>query len=118
VTLECGQHDDPQAPEVAYRAIQQTLALLGVTSQPLQTPVHDFEVLKLVDVIDREHADDRFVTAWTSFDRVSAGEVLGLRHDGRVVRAQADGFVVFPNPKALPGNEWFYFAQPSARRMV
>ena len=29
ITLECGQHDDPQGPEVAYTAIRQTLALLG-----------------------------------------------------------------------------------------
>ena len=37
------------------------------------------------------------------------------RHDGTEVRAPRDGFIVFPNPRALPGNEWFYFAQPSAR---
>ncbi|MFN6183130.1 MAG: succinylglutamate desuccinylase, partial [Burkholderiales bacterium] len=118
VTLECGQHDDPQAPEVAYHAIQQTLALLGLIDRAPQPPAPDFEVLKLVDVIDREHADDQFVKPWTSFDPVSAGEVIGLRHDGSAVQAPADGFVVFPNPKALPGNEWFYFAQPSSRRMV
>ncbi len=118
VTLECGQHDDPQAPEVAYHAIKQTLALLNLIDQAPQPPAHDFEVLKLVDVIDREHADDSFVKPWTSFDRVSTGEVIGVRHDGREVKAQADGFVVFPNPKALPGNEWFYFAQLSTRRMV
>ncbi len=118
VTLECGQHDDPQAPEVAYRAIQQTLAVLGLINQAPQPPADDFEVLKLVDVIDREHAGDQFVKPWTSFDPVSAGEVIGLRHDGSEVKAPADGFVVFPNPKALPGNEWFYFAQRSSRRMV
>jgi predicted deacylase len=118
VTLECGQHDDPQAPEVAYRAIQQTLAVLGLINQAPQPPAPDFEVLKLVDVIDRKHADDQFVKPWTSFDPVSAEEVIGLRHDGSEVKAPADGFVVFPNPKALPGNEWFYFAQRSSRRMV
>ncbi|MCA3153956.1 MAG: succinylglutamate desuccinylase/aspartoacylase family protein [Burkholderiales bacterium] len=118
VTLECGQHDDPQAPEVAYHAIQQTLALLGLIDRAPQPPAPDFEVLKLVDVIDREHADDQFVKPWTSFDPVSAGEVIGLRQNGSAVQAPADGFVVFPNPKALPGNEWFYFAQPSSRRMV
>lgn len=50
-----------------------------------------------------------------SFDSVVAGQLIGQRHDGRAVAAPADGFVVFPNPGALPGNEWFYFAQKSAR---
>jgi predicted deacylase len=30
LTLECGNHADPQAPEVAYRAIRNTLAHLGL----------------------------------------------------------------------------------------
>jgi len=33
------------------------------------------------------------------------------------VRAERDGFVVFPNPRALPGNEWFYFAVRSDRTL-
>ncbi len=35
VTLECGQHDDAAAPEVARHAIRQTLALLGIADIPL-----------------------------------------------------------------------------------
>jgi hypothetical protein len=31
------------------------------------------------------------------------------------VLADSDGYVVFPNPKALPGQEWFYLARASAR---
>ncbi|MEO5733340.1 MAG: succinylglutamate desuccinylase/aspartoacylase family protein, partial [Rubrivivax sp.] len=38
ITLECGQHDDPAAPDVAYRAIVQTLALLGLADLPLSPP--------------------------------------------------------------------------------
>jgi len=38
-----------------------------------------------------------------------------LRHDGTPVLASTDGYIVFPNAKATPGNEWFYLAQPSAR---
>ena len=33
ITLECGQHDDPAAPEVAYRAIRRTLAHLGLVDE-------------------------------------------------------------------------------------
>lgn len=115
VTLECGAHDDPRGAEVAYRAIRQAVALLGLAELPLAPPARSFECLTLVTVVDREHAHDRFVRPWTSFDAVQAGQTLALRRDGTPVVAEADGRIVFPDPGALPGHEWFYLAQPSAR---
>jgi len=114
VTLECGQHDDPAAVQVARHAILQTLALLGLTSSPPQATPEGREILRLVEVTDREHADDRFPREWRSFDAVKAGEVIGLRHGGVEVKAPHDGFVVFPNPRAQPGQEWFYLARRRA----
>jgi uncharacterized protein len=110
VTLECGQHDDPRAPQVAYRAIRQAVALLGLTDLPLAAPADRFERLTLRTVIDREHEGDRFVRAWTSFDAVKAGQRIALRHDGTPVLAPAAGRIVFPDPQARPGHEWFYLA--------
>lgn len=118
VTLECGQHDDPQAPEVAYRAIHQTLALLNLIDAKPETPAQTFEVLRLEDVIDLEDSSDAFVREWQSFDPVKAGDLIGHRHDGSEVRVEHDGFIVFPNPRALPGNEWFYFARLSQRKLI
>lgn len=115
VTLECGPHDDPAAPEVAYRAIRQAVALLGLGPLPLQPPAGRFECLRLNEVIDRLHTDDRFTREWTSFDVLRAGDVIGLRHDGTPVRAERDGRIVFPDPGARPGHEWFYLAGPSER---
>ena len=114
VTLECGQHDDPNGVAVAKRAIEQTLAMLGMTASapaPLEPVGEEREVLRLVDVIDRDDAADRFTREWRSFDVVEAGELIGTRQGGEEVRAPADGFVVFPNPRAEVGQEWFYFAQ-------
>ena len=115
LTLECGQHDDPAAPEVAWRAIHNALAHLRLTSVPVPVPVTDTEALRLYRVIDRAHAADVFVYDWSSFDPVHAGEVIGRRHDGTLVVAEGDGHIVFPNPNALPGQEWFYLAQKSTR---
>jgi predicted deacylase len=115
LTLECGQHDDPAAPDVAYRAVHNALAHLRLTSAPAPAAVTDTEALRLYQVIDRTHADDRFVRDWASFDRVRAGEVIGMRHDGAPVLADRDGYIVFPNPNALPGQEWFYLARRSMR---
>ncbi|MDP1742754.1 succinylglutamate desuccinylase/aspartoacylase family protein [Polaromonas sp.] len=111
VTLECGQHDDPQGVQVARHAILQTLALLNMVSQPLETSTTEREILRLVDVTDREHAGDSFAREWRSFDAVQAGDLIGTRHSGAQVTAPHDGFVVFPNPRAEPGQEWFYMAR-------
>jgi predicted deacylase len=114
VTLECGQHEDPQAVGVARKAVLQTLALLNMVDRPLEASPADREILRLFDVIDREHADDSFPREWRSFDAVKAGELIGTRHSGAEVRAPHDGFVVFPNPRAEPGQEWFYMAKRRA----
>jgi uncharacterized protein len=111
ITLECGQHDDAAAPDVGYHAIRQTIALLGLADVPLAPAAPAFECVRL----DREHADDHFVRAWASFERLAAGTLIALRADGSELRAPADGWIVFPDPGALPGNEWFYFAQASSR---
>jgi len=110
VTLECGQHDDARAPQVAYRAIRQAVALLGLADLPLAPPAARFERLTLRTVVDREHEGDHFEQAWTSFDAVKAGQRIALRHDGTPVLAPAAGRIVFPDAQAAPGHEWFYFA--------
>ena len=111
VTLECGQHDDPLAVGVAKHAILQTLALLGLADLPLRAEPAAREILHLVDVTDREHAGDSFSREWRSFDALKAGDVIGTRRGGEAVTAATDGFIVFPNPRAEAGQEWFYFAQ-------
>jgi uncharacterized protein len=115
VTLECGQHDDPAAPEVAYRAIRQTLALLGLVDEEPQAPAGPFECLSLAEVIDRHAPDDSFAQPWKSFDALAAGDLIARRADGSELRASQAGYIVFPDVSALPGHEWFYLAYPSRR---
>jgi len=117
VTLECGQHADPNAPAVGHRAIRQAIAMLGLADIELEPPPASHELLKLVEVTDRLHAEDHFVREWVSFDPVWKDEPIGVRHDGTLVRSPGDGRIVFPNVKAEPGFEWFYFAQRSPRSL-
>ena len=115
VTLECGRHDDPAAPEVGYRAIVSTLAHLGLIDAPDPERTQQIEMLHLCDVVDRWRGDDTLARQWTSFDRISAGDRIGTRHDGTPVVASLDGHIVFPNADAGVGQEWFYLAQLSGR---
>jgi predicted deacylase len=115
ITLECGQHADPFAPEVAYRAIRNTLAHLGLVDEPAPAPATAVELLTLTQVVDRLHPQDAFARVWASFDVLHAGDVIAIRHDGTPLLAPTDGYIVFPNNNATPGNEWFYLAQRSTR---
>lgn len=113
LTLECGQHDDPQAPEVAYRAILNTLAFLGMIDAPAPEPVspEQMEALSMVAVYDKQHADDQFSRPWASFDRVRQGEEIGRRVDGTPVLAEFDGRILFPDAAAGANSEWYYLTR-------
>jgi len=115
LTLECGAHTNPQSPEVAWRAIHRTLAHLGMTDEAPPQPVAGIEALSLHAVVDKQHADDRFVRDWQSFDPVQAGTLIGHRASGAPVLAPGDGWLVFPNPRAAARQEWFYLARASGR---
>ena len=109
VTIECGQHEDPQAISVAERAIHGALALLGLADVPAP-PRFGGPAARLKDVVLRESPGDQLVRDWHSFDAVRAGDVIGVREDGTEVRAPYDGCVLFPHPEADVGQEWFYLA--------
>ncbi|WP_432377322.1 succinylglutamate desuccinylase [Duganella sp. P38] len=115
LTLECGQHTDPQAPEVAYRAILNTLAFLGMIDAPAPAPVApgQMEALSMVAVYDKQHAGDRFSRAWASFDEVRQGEQIGRRADGTAVLAEFDGRILFPDAAAGANSEWYYLTRPN-----
>jgi len=119
ITLECGQHEDPEAPAVAHRAILRVLTELGMIAAGAvePRPPGKPELLQLYEVIDREHEGDQFVKAWASFDPVTKGEQIGTRHDGTPVLAPSEGRIVFPAVNAKPGTEWFYLARPSSRQL-
>ena len=128
VTVECGQHLDPEAPAVARAAIDNTLRLLGLGGLADEDGKDaragtggdtccGKELIELYDVFDRHDLQDRFAREWRSFDRVAAGEPIAFRADGQAIRAPEDGYVVFPNPGTPPGREWFYFARPGQRQL-
>jgi len=113
LTLECGQHDDPQAPDVAHRAILNTLAHLGLIDAPRPPPIprERMEVLSMDEVHDKRDDGDTFSRAWTSFDRVQRGDEIGRRADGTPVLAEADCVILFPDRAATAASEWYYLAR-------
>jgi len=115
VTLECGQHEDELSFEVAYDAIKRALAHLRLSGAAAPAPITQPEVIRLYDVVDRLHPDDRLSRNWRSFERIQSGEVLAHRHEGTALTVDRDGWIVFPNPAAQVNEEWFYLAEASER---
>ncbi|KQV59870.1 succinylglutamate desuccinylase/aspartoacylase family protein [Duganella sp. Root336D2] len=115
LTLECGQHFDPHAPDVAYRAIMNVLAHFGLIDAPKPQPIalEDMEYLSMVEVHDKLDPADAFSRTWSSFDRLSVGDEIGRRADGSAVLAPFDAYMLFPDVNAKPNAEWFYLAKVS-----
>jgi uncharacterized protein len=125
ITLECGQHDAADSPLVGYRAVCNTLKHFGLvrfSADQLQqlasltaTTTASREMLSLFEVVDKENVADAFAQPWESFDALPAGTLIGTRANGEQVLAPQDVQIVFPNPRAEAGNEWFYLARRSSR---
>lgn len=113
LTLECGRHDDPAAREVAYRAVMNTLAHLGLIDapDPAPVPLDQMEALSMVAVYDKIHDDDTFSRPWQSFDTVAKGDLIGTRADGTPVHAEFDGRILFPDTDARANAEWYYMTR-------
>lgn len=114
VTLECGRHADPASVDVGERAIRGALAQVGLTDDPKPTP-RIKTLIRLDDVIMREHAGDRLEGAWKTGDAIAAGQPLARRADGTILAAPRDGFIVFPDPKAEIGRGLCFFGVAAAR---
>jgi uncharacterized protein len=115
LTLECGQHSDPDGPQVAYRAIMNALAHLHLIEQPAPARVSPIEGLRIYEVVDKVHVHDTFSRSWSSFDVLRQGDIIGTRQSGEMIRAEEDGHILFPNALAAAGSEWFYLAKPDGR---
>ncbi|MDO5624474.1 MAG: succinylglutamate desuccinylase/aspartoacylase family protein [Pseudomonadota bacterium] len=111
VTIECGQHQDPAAIDVAERALYGALTLLGLADVPAP-PRFDGQTVRLKDVVLRAAPGDTLARDWHSFDAVQAGDLIGTRADGTPLTAPYAGRVLFPHPEADVGQEWYYLAQP------
>jgi L,D-peptidoglycan transpeptidase YkuD (ErfK/YbiS/YcfS/YnhG family)/predicted deacylase len=117
VTLECGSHEDPQAAEIGYSAIVRALAYLGIVdASPPDITVET--VIQVVDVLVCEAEGDRLEEIWKTGDRVIAGQIIVRRADGKVLKAPKDGFVIFPNYAAKPGDGLCYFGVASTRTLA
>jgi L,D-peptidoglycan transpeptidase YkuD (ErfK/YbiS/YcfS/YnhG family)/predicted deacylase len=114
VTVECGQHRDSKAPQVAYDAILKALAHLKLIAAP-EPRVSAKRAIRIVDAVWCFSEGDRLEKPWTTGDAVAKGDIIARRADGKALEAPRDGFVIFPNPEPKLFTELFYFGEKSER---
>ena len=114
VTLECGQHSDPRAVDVAYDAIVNALGHLGlIDARPAPAKVE--KAIEIVDAVLCDSAGDRLARDFVTGDAVTSGETIAVRADGSKLTAPSDGFVVFPDRNPRPMDVMYYFGVRSKR---
>jgi hypothetical protein len=114
VTVECGNHLEESSITTAVSVIKRAMTFLGLADAiEMETDQCISESFLFSEIFIREHADDRLARAYSSFNRVTAGEPLGYRASGYPVVAPADGAVIWAYDDARVGSEWIYFAENS-----
>ena len=108
VNIECGQHKDPKAPEVAYQAIRNALRYLGYTSEPPLPEVH--KAPRIVTVTHVIYRDDlgTFTKPWKHLEAVAKDEVIAISTQGHPVLSPCHGFIIMPKHDTPLGEEWYY----------
>ncbi len=106
--LECGGHTDPDAPEIAHRAIHNALRYLKLIDlkNADETPAATVVTVKSVIYRQREGALAR---QWKNFDPVQGGETIATYDDGEALTAPGNGLVIIPYPECPVGQEWYYW---------
>jgi predicted deacylase len=109
--VECGRNGDPQAVEVAYRAVRNALAHFGMSDDA--PPAHAATRLVKMERVYYREDEGTFAQPWEDFSPVAAGQLMAIRAHGERLCAPADGVIVIPQPDCALGQEWFYFGTES-----
>lgn len=114
VNIECGQHKDPQAPDVAYRAIRNALRYLNMTNEP-PFEKHD-GATRLVTVTHVYYRDNegKYPKNWKHLEAIQRNAPMAFHADGSPIPAPDDGFIIMPKADCPIGEEWFYFGVEKA----
>lgn len=114
ITVECGQHLDPQAPQIGYDCVINGMLTLGMiegTLPKMQTP----RVLEICDPILSQHPDDHLLKHFTAGEAVKAGENIGKRADGRDIIMPYNGAIIFASLTANLHEELCFLCKESNR---
>lgn len=109
LTLECGQHNDPNAPTVAYNAIFNALTHLGITEHKPKKLKYKQEYFKFTHMF-RKREGSSFQDKWYHMQQLNQGTVIG-KDQTQTYTLEKDAIMIMPAPHAKIDSEWFYLAE-------
>jgi predicted deacylase len=109
INIECGQHKDPHAEDVAYNAIRNALRHLEMTAEPKPDTALP-SLMRFVTVTHVYYRDDegKLAKPWKHLEGVKKNEPMAFHADGLPIPAPDDGFIIMPKENCPIGDEWFY----------
>jgi predicted deacylase len=113
VTLECGQHRAPEAPEVAYQSIIGALTHLGMIDAPVVASNTKTRHVVVESVVYRDD-EGHLAQPWQHLDNIKADSIIATRANGEVLRAKKDSVIILPRADAELGAEWYYLGHEAA----
>lgn len=108
-TVECGQHESPNSPNVAYQTILNILAHLGMIDSKHYKDNKSLTIYDSKSVVYKDRPA-KFVKPWDNFEAVKAGALIGVYDDGEEMCVDQDCILFMPKDDAVLGAEWFYTA--------
>lgn len=114
-TVECGYHKEPQAIELAYRAILNALTVFDMIEQlPNDMQITDIQstekktIIRLKEYIVKEKSGC-LCQDYKHLDKIHKGDKIAVYDDGTYLLAPSDGYILLPNLTAEVGAEWYYW---------
>tara|TARA_Y100001936_G_C16028961_1_gene644298 strand:+ start:713 stop:1570 length:858 start_codon:yes stop_codon:yes gene_type:complete len=107
ITLECGHHD---RIDVAQKAIMNSLAYLGIIDGSITKSVTASNIYRFEQCYTRNDGDE-FVKDWVNMSELKQDEPIYKKADASFFRAAKDCVIMFPNKKAIIGQEFFFLGR-------
>ena len=110
VAVECGQHDDPAAVEVAYGCALRALTHFGLIDTAVAPPSAALPTcLRVRAAVKRPSASFRFARALRGMQQLHRGDVIG-HDDHLVLTVRNHCHVIMPNDQVAVGDDLLYLA--------
>lgn len=108
LSVECGQHESPDAESTAWLVFRRFLAALELVDDgELPEPGASYRLFGRV--VKPTHAFE-LSRDFASFDRLAPGELLG-QGDGVSIRVEEEAYLLLPTPTAVRGEDLVYLAR-------
>lgn len=109
VTVECGQHAEPDTIVCAELAIRRALIHAGIIDKREEEGPRDIPHRVRMCHLEKKAAEgDTFSKKWQHLEPLSVGSLIATREDGTELRAKEDCLMLLPKHHAKAGEEWFY----------